>query len=376
MYRLAVLLLLTRAVTLAGHACAAPLPSLNVRELVSNSDVVLKGEVIADEFVACEYYPLPTGKLDWLESHIATFRVDRTLAGTVDSGELVPVHWSCRALDLYTALVPGDYGLLFARREDSGLAVSHRVYPLVPVSRNAVPDTHASDPLGRVEEEMLNSLHDSDSLLVCLAAKTLGDMLARDALAPLRDVAANHPNPLCRAWAFSSLLSRLHDSSAIRPAMELVQTALASESQLPELAEQIYAPASPAYAHVRHAGAARSYLLGSLAGEIHTEDHLQAALTLARMTDHTAQRAGLQALRQIGFEAGSFDTITRALELLDDPELGWSASMTLAEITDHRHTEWCGGSREDFDANRDHYVNQWRQWWESEGKTLYPPPGP
>ena len=138
-------------------------------------------------------------------------------------------------------------------------------------------------------------------------------------------MAATHPDARCRGRAVYALLSR-RQSDVLPLAMEL----LTSDLSLDAVAA-LDSAAGPLFSsRFRGADCAdhiRCRLLDLAGANIQKPEDTAFALQLLALGDSYAADEGLQGLRHIGFRAGNFETITRVLELLEDPELGWSASL-------------------------------------------------
>ena len=345
--------------------------------LVSSSDAVFKGEVLDNTTLGTLEYALASGENAAVLLMSARVRVDRTLKGPEPTGGEVKIEWYLCDMPVgWEAVLPGDYGILFASMTPQGYVPTDFGEPLLPVSRlGSPPQVLQSDTLAAVEEELVNSLRDPDFRLVCLAGMCLRALdYGPTTAAALRELAATHPDARCRGRAVEALLAR-GQSDGQHLAMDLLTSHLSLDA-VTALDSAAAGLSSSRFRGADCAGHIRCRLLDLTGATIHRPEDTPLAMQLLEFPDSYARDNGLQALRRIGFRAGSFESVARVIELLEDPELGWLASLTLDEITDHRNAAWSSPSREGFRENRDFYIKQWKDWWENKGKAIFPPPSP
>lgn len=326
----------------------SPLGTENIPQLMTDSTLVCKGEVIEAPDVTFSANP----QLPRLTAS-AIVRVDRCFKGQPPEGGVVPVlsdnvlpSGGTSGGTPFVVLRKGDYRLYFLKPKGEEYVLTDGWFGQLTISRNLASDSSEdSDPMHRLEADLKAGLTDPDRDRVLDSIHMLGSMRHLQSKAELIAL-LDAPDLLERTTVWEAML-RLHDYSVL-PSVEQW------------LMEQPPAPTSLALP--RDSLVQMQYRLAAQISEIRDPAYLPTLERLLRLPNLAMRRGILQGIRSID----SQQSAPTFLKLLDDPDddIGFIAMQSLFELAGGGPIDWVP-SFEQFHENRAYYANLCRQWWQS-----------
>lgn len=311
---------------------AGPVPALNLRELVNDSDLIVVGQVTA--VLERERTSIDVGGQPTAATRMAaTLRPDRTLKGQANES-MIYLEFVLSDFGSFKPIQARQFGIFFLKKRPQGFAVTSPYYPFLVAGRRQ--PASAGDVLERVVAEFAGVIRLSSMRRAARteAIEVLSHVRSDVASEALRHAVAD-PDLSIRIRANAALLWQ-NDISAMSGAVDLLLNP-------PPGAEQ--------------------YLLERLAASIEGVKDPRAIASLNRLKgarQSSVRRATAAALRGTGTEA----TIQPLLSLLNDRDQGvrYQAVLGLAEITGQN--DWAPAI-DLFQRDEQTYLEHWRSW----GKT-------
>lgn len=320
----------------AVPARARLIPGLNLWALCDQADVIVVGRVVDVRPGGPTTVEGYAGRL-----MVAQLTVDKVLKGPTKSGS-VNFSFSVLAVPVvsagYPGIGPGQYGVFFLRRAESGYGVSDPYHPFV-VAFPGAPQT-----FGSLSDQVIGEVgHVLASRQASIDAKQKAMWMLQSVRTPAATAAlktaSRDPDAAVRLLAIALLLAR-NDISELATAEEFL----------------IHPPHD-----------LDQNLMDGLAYAIRDgvkDPHAIPNLTrLLRYGNVTVRRGAVSALRNIGGKE-AIGPLTQALGDSDD-EVVWTAILGLALTTGDLHHG--PGAQEEFKGEqKETYVNYWRNWAKSQ----------
>ncbi len=323
----------------AADATGYPVPVLNVRRLMEQSSLVVKGRVLA---VAPRAGAGEEGS-NSQHGMRASVQVDNVVKGASSAG-VIAVDYAESEQRAGAMLTAGEYAMLFLVDARQGrYAFANADLPKMAITSASVPSARtAANAADKLEAELTASLSDADADVVRTALVQLGNLESLRSTQALRDLAIGGDSE-SRGLAHAALL-RLKDYALFNQAMDWA-TQPAREQRTRQL-----------QAGIKEA-----------VGGIDDVSMVPALTPLLGSADAGMRRAAASALRSIG-DPSTVGVLLTALKDKDHT-VQYDALMALAGIT-HASAAYAP-ARDVFDRAPEKYVGQWEAWWKTSGRLRY-----
>lgn len=318
-------------ITIASVGSGAPMPLLNVSDLVAKSDVVAVGTVtfVADAGPASLEAPNGTIPARLMAGEMV---IDQILKGPI---ELVSVRFQFKLPDVamgYRGVAPRGYRILFLKRQGDHYEFASPYYPSVVAVSGA--RVKAEQPVDRVVEVVA----------AVLRSRATSTEQKREAITVLRGV--NSP------ISISGLKSALQESDRgiqLNAAAALLASGDVSALPIAEAALLRPEPGLPPEILLN--------LRGGISRGLRAEAAVPALARLLRANDSETRRAAASALGHTK-SSSAVGPLARALEDADF-EVRLYAVQGLAEVTGQKELT---PSWDAFRSDEDRYVKHWKEW--------------
>jgi HEAT repeats len=317
---------------LVNYAKAAPVPPLQVENLVRDADLIVIGRVLRDRFKRQD------GTSQRIESFVegVEIEVSSTLKGQSDN--VVQVQFVSTSIFVgYPSIDRNRFRIYFLKRDRDHFTFVNPYHP----SLTAVVGAHisAADPLERVIEALAGAASSSELELSqrLEAANTLRNIDGQATTLILTSLLRDRERDI-RLTATVGLIARDDMTALVSGERALLKpnADLGSDSELLQ------------------------NLRASIAGGIRNPAAIPSLGRLMGSADATVRRAAASALRHVGTNAA----VPLLVLCLDDTdtEVQHAAVSGLAEITGNTNVRV---TREMFNSHREEYLAFWKDWAKS-----------
>ncbi len=197
----------------------------DMRRDIESADLVFKGRAVDIKLLKTEKVPFGKGE-DSVAIHstfAATFKVDAAFKSeeTLAEVEIRYVEASHSVDDAFwpVGLETGTYGLVFARKSETGYTLAKRA--IIPITSTRVSHKKDSSPIARLRKEYVASLSDRSREIVLTAITVVPSLRNRSAAKPLKRFVASKDMEL-KGWALCSLITT-GDYSGLKDAIDYVE---------------------------------------------------------------------------------------------------------------------------------------------------------
>jgi HEAT repeats len=324
-----------------ADATGYPVPVLNVRRLMDQASLVVKGRVLAVTPAA------GAGEEGGSQRRMsASVQVDNVVKGALRAGAIA-IDYVENEQRAGTMLAAGEVALLFLVDAPRGRYLfADADLPKMAITSASVPAAKtAATAADKLEAELMASLTDADAEVARTALVQLGHLESVHSTQALRDLATGG-DAESRGLAHASLL-RLKDYALFDQAIDW-----ATQPARDQRTQRLQAGIKEAVGDISDASmvAALTPLLGS--------------------ADAGMRRAAASALRSTG-DPSTLGVLVAALRD-KDRAVQYDALMALAEITHASAAH--APARDVFDRAPQKYVSEWEAWWKASGKSRYGSP--
>jgi hypothetical protein len=313
-----------------SQAQPRPAPgSEDIKPLFASSDTVCVGKVLS------------------VSSGVATVLVERYYKST-DTGSSIKVRYSKPEASAGTnsvTLAPGEHVLLFLRRANQEFEFADPWFSKLPMSSYLAKEGRRPG-LAQLELDLEAGLNDPQRQSIRNNLEILGGMEKLERTTKIRELAAS-PELEIRAAALLAL-QRVGDYSHIQQSLELMSLPIG--------------------------GGTLSEALRLLPITFESVNDRRVLPILFRFADSpywAVRTSVMKALRNL-HDPRSVPMIVRRLED-SDFFIRYDAVFTLAAIEEKQDANWLPALGE-YKKYESRYLNQWKQWWATEGSAKYNSP--
>jgi hypothetical protein len=319
----------------------------NIPELVADSTLVCKGEVISAPMQPSVLSSVGMAR----DTTTAEVRPDRCFKGTPPRSS-IPVLFDRYASGVdpgSLVLRPGDYRLFFLTPQNGAFAVVDKWFGALPVSRELSPVRAKADAMTLLEFDLKAGLRDSDPERVLDSIRMLGNMRRLHSTAELKRLLDSR-DLLTRTYVWQALL-RLRDYSVMPAVADFFNSQPNPPHELVLPRDRLF---DMEFELVREIANIRD----SSALPFLEQFAVTKKLSLLRSE-------ALQALRAIG----SISSAATFLAALDDPnpDNAFSAMQGLLSLAGGGPISWVPTWKQ-FDDSPQFYATKCREWWATEGE--------